>query len=210
MKFPNSLIIFLLTVTVQVGDFAAHIPSTAYHRVLFSDRRCCDQEKDKELTIPPCKNGTRMRTTETNCEIWSDACSEAVMSVAQLPETVEWLKSVRRKIHENPELAFEEIETSRLIREELDLMEVSYRYPLAKTGIRAWIGTGGPPFVAVRADMDALPIQVALLSIPLFPLFFFFIYLFSFKTYLLKNPKNNSIIIRKYTIIEFFNTFFQF
>ncbi|MCI27943.1 IAA-amino acid hydrolase ILR1-like 6-like, partial [Trifolium medium] len=38
-------------------------------------------------------------------------------------------------------------------------MEVSYRYPLAKTGIRAWIGTGGPPFVAVRADMDALPIQ---------------------------------------------------
>ncbi|KAE8666637.1 IAA-amino acid hydrolase ILR1-like 6 [Hibiscus syriacus] len=38
-------------------------------------------------------------------------------------------------------------------------MEIDYRYPLAKTGIRAWIGTGGPPFVAIRADMDALPIQ---------------------------------------------------
>ena len=73
----------------------------------------------------------------------------------------DWLKRIRRRIHENPELAFEEFETSRLIREELDKMEISYRYPLAKTGIRAWISTGGPPFVAIRADMDALPIQEA-------------------------------------------------
>lgn len=190
MKFRNSLIIFLLTVIVQVGvSIAAHIPSAAYDRVLFSDRRCCDNG-NKELMIQPCKNGTRRATTETNCEIWSEACSEAVLSVATLPETVEWLKSVRRKIHENPELAFEEIETSRLIREELDLMEVSYRYPLAKTGIRAWIGTGGPPFVAVRADMDALPIQVALSSIPLFPhCFFLIIYFFPSKEYLIENPK---------------------
>ncbi|KDP32812.1 hypothetical protein JCGZ_12104 [Jatropha curcas] len=40
-------------------------------------------------------------------------------------------------------------------------MDIEYKYPLAKTGIRAWIGTGGPPFVAIRADMDALPIQEA-------------------------------------------------
>lgn len=55
-------------------------------------------------------------------------------------------------------------------------MEVSYRYPLAKTGIRAWIGTGGPPFVAVRADMDALPIQVIALlyNIPLSTLLLLF------------------------------------
>ncbi|KAK4389668.1 IAA-amino acid hydrolase ILR1-like 6, partial [Sesamum angolense] len=70
-------------------------------------------------------------------------------------------KSVRRRIHENPELAFEEVETSRLIRRELDELDISYRFPLAKTGIRAMVGTGNPPFVAIRADMDALPIQEA-------------------------------------------------
>lgn len=90
-----------------------------------------------------------------------EACSAAeVLSFARRPENLRWLAGVRRRIHENPELAFEEYETSRLVREELDEMEVSYRFPLAKTGIRADIGTGGPPFVAIRADMDALPVQV--------------------------------------------------
>jgi IAA-amino acid hydrolase len=99
--------------------------------------------------------------SSTGCEVWTKACSEAVLALARRPDTVTWLKSVRRKIHENPELAFEEVKTSELVRYELDKMGIEYRYPLAKTGIRAWIGTGGPPFVAVRADMDALPIQVA-------------------------------------------------
>lgn len=182
MKFRNSLFYFMIIFSSTViilehfaVSTAVKIPSAAYDRVLFSDRRCCDRENN-ELTLSPCKNVTRKAKTATNCEVWNEACSEAVLSVARLPETVEWLKSVRRKIHENPELAFEEIETSRLIRKELDLMEVSYRYPLAKTGIRAWIGTGGPPFVAVRADMDALPIQVIALlyNIPLSTLLLLF------------------------------------
>ena len=96
----------------------------------------------------------------SSCKVWSRACSKEVMQLARRPETVDWLKSVRRTIHQNPELAFQEFETSRLLRAELDRMEIGYKYPLAKTGIRAWVGTGGPPFVALRADMDALPIQV--------------------------------------------------
>lgn len=113
----------------------------------------------------PQRNQSRLAATpdapqSSSCEVWSDECSEAVLSLAKRPETVEWLKRLRRRIHENPELAFEEFQTSQLIRDELDRLEIGYRFPLAKTGIRAWIGTGGPPFVAIRADMDALPIQV--------------------------------------------------
>ncbi|XP_022141662.1 IAA-amino acid hydrolase ILR1-like 6 [Momordica charantia] len=106
--------------------------------------------------------GTFMSGLESqSCEVWTDACSEAILSLAKRTEVVDWLKKVRRRIHENPELAFEEFETSQLVRDELDRMEISYHHPLAKTGVRAWIGTGGPPFVALRADMDALPIQEA-------------------------------------------------
>ncbi|KAL9394487.1 hypothetical protein Peur_013772 [Populus x canadensis] len=104
---------------------------------------------------------TEGKPSSSSCEVWTKTCSEAVLALARQPETVTWLKSVRRKIHENPELAFEEVKTSELVRDELDRMGIEYRYPLAQTGIRAWIGTGGPPFVAVRADMDALPIQEA-------------------------------------------------
>ncbi|KAI6690920.1 hypothetical protein NL676_027748 [Syzygium grande] len=92
---------------------------------------------------------------------WGEACSESVMRAAREQGTAGWLRSVRRRIHEWPELAFEEHETSRLVREELERMGIEYRHPLAKTGVRAWVGTGGPPFVAIRADMDALPIQEA-------------------------------------------------
>lgn len=71
---------------------------------------------------------------------------------------------IRRKIHENPELGYEEFETSKLIRAELDKLGISYRYPVAITGVIGFVGTRKPPFVALRADMDALAMQVSLIS----------------------------------------------
>jgi len=69
---------------------------------------------------------------------------------------------IRRKIHEKPELSYQEFETSKLIRTKLDELGVQYKHPVAVTGVIGYIGTGLPPFVALRADMDALLMQVCL------------------------------------------------
>lgn len=85
---------------------------------------------------------------------------EKFLNLAKSPEVFDWMVNIRRKIHENPELGYEEFETSKLIRTELDKMGIKYKHPVAVTGVVAYIGSGEAPFVALRADMDALPMQV--------------------------------------------------
>jgi len=69
------------------------------------------------------------------------------------------LVRIRRHLHRHPELSFEEYQTAAFIREKLDAWGISYRYPVARTGILAWISGSHPgKRIALRADMDALPI----------------------------------------------------
>ncbi|KAF5183314.1 N-acetyldiaminopimelate deacetylase [Thalictrum thalictroides] len=81
------------------------------------------------------------------------------LSYAKKLDFLEWMIGVRRKIHENPELGYEEFETSKLVRDELEKMGIPYKHPIAITGVLGYIGSGKPPFVAIRADMDALAMQ---------------------------------------------------
>ena len=69
------------------------------------------------------------------------------------------LIAIRRWIHRNPELGFEEFETAAMIGRELDALGIPWTGGIAKTGICALMEFGPGPCVAIRADMDALPIQ---------------------------------------------------
>ena len=68
----------------------------------------------------------------------------------------DWIIDIRRELHKHPELMYEEIKTSALVRRELDHLGISYQSPIAKTGVLASIGNGNGPCVALRADMLSL------------------------------------------------------
>lgn len=69
---------------------------------------------------------------------------------------------IRRFIHMNPELGNREFETARLISAKLEPLGFKVRTGVAKTGVVAVLRGSQPgPAVAVRADMDALPVQEA-------------------------------------------------
>ena len=72
------------------------------------------------------------------------------------PKLVEW----RRRLHQRPELGFTEQLTAEFISNKLQEWGIKNQIGIAKTGIVATIDSGKPgPVLAIRADIDALPIQ---------------------------------------------------
>src|SRR5206468_6242426 len=81
------------------------------------------------------------RRTEGNFELMVDE------------DVVAW----RRHLHRHPEISFQEHETSGWIAERLEEFGLSVERP-TETSVLARLGSGGPT-VALRADIDALPID---------------------------------------------------
>lgn len=79
---------------------------------------------------------------------------------ARANEMREQLVATRRDLHQYPELFFQEIRTAKKITEHLDTLGIEYTTGVAKTGVVAHLGEGAP-VIALRADMDALPILEA-------------------------------------------------
>jgi amidohydrolase len=70
------------------------------------------------------------------------------------------LIEIRRDIHANPELGFEEIRTAGVVARELSRLGIAHQTGIGKTGVVGLIEGGRPgPVLAIRADMDALPIE---------------------------------------------------
>ncbi len=73
-----------------------------------------------------------------------------------IPEAI----NLRQQLHQIPELKYEEFKTSALIADILKSYGITAQTGIAKTGIVATIDSGKPgKTVALRADIDALPIQ---------------------------------------------------
>ena len=77
------------------------------------------------------------------------------LAAAVEPELIEW----RRYLHQHPELSNREFETSKYVAERLRSFGLEPQTNIAKTGIVALLSGGRPgPVVALRADMDGLPV----------------------------------------------------
>jgi len=81
------------------------------------------------------------------------ALNENIKSI--MPKVVEW----RRHFHQNPELSNREYKTGKFVAAYLKSLGLEVKYPVAKTGVVAILKGGKPgPTIALRADMDALPL----------------------------------------------------
>jgi amidohydrolase len=83
--------------------------------------------------------------------------------LAEAREILPWMIAARRELHRHPELGLEEHWTSARIQRHLEELGIPFVAGLAGTGVLGTIagGGGGGRVVALRADIDALPLQDA-------------------------------------------------
>jgi amidohydrolase len=78
------------------------------------------------------------------------------LAAAVEPQLIQW----RRHLHQRPELSNREVETARYVAEQLRSFGLEPQTGIARTGVVALLRGGRPgPVVALRADMDGLPVR---------------------------------------------------
>ena len=87
---------------------------------------------------------------------WSPAAADLSADIEAVePKVIAW----RRDIHQNPELSNREFRTAALVAKHLEALGVEVETGIAHTGVvGTLVGALPGPVVALRADMDALPV----------------------------------------------------
>ena len=92
----------------------------------------------------------------------SQGLDSAAEILATAREILPWMTEIRRDLHQHPELGLEEHRTAKQVQERLDELGIEHVDGLAQTGVLGLIrGHDDGPTVALRADLDALPLQDA-------------------------------------------------
>jgi amidohydrolase len=87
--------------------------------------------------------------------VWAQQERIDALAAAVEPKVIAW----RRDIHQHPELGNREFRTSKLVAEHLRSLGLEVQTGVAHTGVVALLRGSKPgPVVALRADMDALPV----------------------------------------------------
>lgn len=78
---------------------------------------------------------------------------------SQIETALPEITTIRRTIHQNPELSGSEKETARLVYDNLSRIGLKPSFHLDKTAVTALLQNGRGKAIVLRADMDALPIE---------------------------------------------------
>ncbi|MBD3299340.1 MAG: amidohydrolase [candidate division Zixibacteria bacterium] len=92
------------------------------------------------------------KTNSTSLKELNAALDKAVTQ--RFPAAV----TLRRHLHQHPELAFQEHETGNVIATELKALGYDVKTGVGRTGVVGTLRNGNGPVIAVRSDMDALPV----------------------------------------------------
>ncbi len=93
---------------------------------------------------------------------WAGSAAAADMSdlrAAIATDYAENLSDLYIHFHQNPELSFREVETSKRLAQELETLGYEVTTGIGGTGVVAVLKNGAGPTVMIRADMDGLPVK---------------------------------------------------